>query len=39
MNEKEYEDTKKELKKDFKKMLGYNKELIELTKKIEEEGE
>ena len=37
MNEKEYEDIKKELKEDFNKMEEYNKELIKLKNEAEEE--
>ena len=39
MDEKEYETIKKEIKENFKKMLKYNKELIELRKEIEEGGD
>ena len=36
MDEKEYEAIKEEIKKDFEKMLKYNKELINLNKEAEE---
>ena len=37
MDEKEYDAIKEEIKKDFEKMLKYNKELIYLKKEAENE--
>lgn len=39
MEKKEYENLKEEMKKDFKKMLKYNQELIALKEEAEKEEE